>query len=296
MMRSPSRPLHLATALLAGCAAWMGCPGAHAYTAAGDRIFPATLELPQIAPSDELYFTGNTTPGRDARSSNFSVLYDKTITERFGVWVTGGYNWITPRVGSQQAGWQNIDIVGQYTAIVEPAHEFLLSLGIDRQFGGVGARRAGADRVGATTPTVYFGKGLGDAAPSWLKPFAVSGFAGYQLADAAARVDQITGGFAIAYSIPYREALVHSDDLPAVIRATTPMVEFLGATPSRGGTTTLTVAPGFAYAGEGWEFGIEATIPATEATGDGLGIIAQLHFGLDYLFPETIGRPLLARE
>lgn len=296
-MRASSRkPLIGVWVLLTGGAAAVASPPAGAYTAAGDRIFPATLELPQIAPSDELYLTGGTTPGHAARNSNLSVFYDKTISERFGVGITGGYDRIDPAAGPHKGGWQNLDLVAQYVAIVDPRHEFLLSLGLDRQFGGVGAQRVGADPVGATTPMVYFGKGLGDVDAGWLKPVAISGFAGYQLADTAARADAITGGLAFAYSMPYREALVRSDDLPALLRATTPMVELLAATPSRGGSTTVTVAPGFAYAGEGWEFGIEATVPATEASGDGLGVIAQFHLALDYLFPETIGRPLLARD
>jgi hypothetical protein len=41
------------------------------------------------------------------------------------------------------------------------------------------------------------------------------------------------------------------------------------------------------------QFGIEAIIPVTKATGKTVGIIAQLHFYLDDIFPQTIGRPLL---
>ena len=267
--------------------------GALAYTAVGDRIFPATLELPQIAPSDEFYITGSTAPSAGGRTSNLSVLYDKTITERLGFGITGGYNWIGSNAGQDASGWQNFDILLQYEVVADPAHEFLMSAGIDRQFGGIGSVRAGADPAGATTGSVYFGKGLGDVAPDWLKPVSVSGYGGYQLGDTSACPDQAVGGLAIAYSIPYRESEIHADDLPAVIRAITPMVEILASAPTRGGTPNLTIAPGFAYAGEGWEFGIEALIPGNDATGNGPGVIAQLHFGLDYLFPESIGRPIV---
>ena len=41
------------------------------------------------------------------------------------------------------------------------------------------------------------------------------------------------------------------------------------------------------------QFGVEAIIPATKASGKNVGIIAQLHFYLDDLFPNSIGRPLL---
>jgi hypothetical protein len=79
----------------------------------------------------------------------------------------------------------------------------------------------------------------------------------------------------------------------------TPMTEVFFTTPvshvTRQGTnTTLVVAPGISYSrGSGWEFGIEAMIPTTRATGSGIGVIAQLTIELDYLVPDSVlGRPL----
>jgi hypothetical protein len=46
-------------------------------------------------------------------------------------------------------------------------------------------------------------------------------------------------------------------------------------------------------AGEGWQFGIEAMIPMTRATGKGLGVTAQFHVWLDYFFPNSIGASFL---
>jgi hypothetical protein len=43
-----------------------------------------------------------------------------------------------------------------------------------------------------------------------------------------------------------------------------------------------------------WQFGIEAMIPMTRATGRGLGVTAQFHVWLDYLFPNSIGRPVFS--
>ena len=67
-------------------------------------------------------------------------------------------------------------------------------------------------------------------------------------------------------------------------------------TTSTGALFAVTVAPGVNYAGEGWELGLEALLPATRAAGSGVGVIAQFHLSLDYLFPESIGRPLFARH
>ena len=76
------------------------------------------------------------------------------------------------------------------------------------------------------------------------------------------------------------------------------MTEVLLTTPagrSFGARTTALIAPGVTYAGEGWEFLIEALVPATRATGSGAGVRAQLHLALDYLFPtRSVGRCLRA--
>ena len=54
---------------------------ASAYTWAGDRIFPATVLLPQIAPSDEAYLTGQSQPVEGDRDSSLSLNFSKTVTE-----------------------------------------------------------------------------------------------------------------------------------------------------------------------------------------------------------------------
>ena len=63
---------------------------------------------------------------------------------------------------------------------------------------------------------------------------------------------------------------------------------------SFGARTTVLFAPGVSYAGPGWELAAEVLIPVTRATGRGIGAIAQFHLSLDYLFAETIGRPLFS--
>ncbi len=197
------------------------------------------------------------------------------------------------------SGWQNFDGEIKYLALNVPEHEFLMTLGLDRETGGTGTTRVGASPSGATTPRVYFGKGLGDLDIGYLRPLAVRGLVGVQLADAAPRPNLITNGLIVEYSIPYLQSKVHSFDLPDVIRNLTLVTEFSLATPagkSFGERTTALIAPGFAYAGEGWEFALEALVPASRATGTGIGVTAQLHFALDFLMPETLGKPLFSSQ
>jgi hypothetical protein len=291
-------------ATLAVFAAASFAPAANAYTASGDRTFPATILLPQIAPSDELYFRSTTRsfhsatePSGSDRATNVTGVFDKTITERLGVTIEGGFNWADPARGPTQTGWQNVELTVQYLAILDPAREFLFTVGGVREFGGTGAQRIGADPRGATTPTLYFGKGLGDIGIDALRPLAVEGTFGYQISDGGARRDQIQTGVALEYSIPYLESKVRAFGLPDLVANATPMVEFFMTTPTRssaGTNTTLTVAPGVTYSGEGWELAVEALIPGTRTTGSGIGAAIQLHFALDFLFPGSLGRPLLS--
>jgi hypothetical protein len=172
-----------------------------------------------------------------------------------------------------------------------------MSLGLDRETGGTGATRVGAFPSGATTPQLYFGKGLGDLDIGYLRPLAVTTFSAVALADTAPRPDVINNGFTVEYSIPYLQSKVQSFDLPNAVRNLTPMTEVLFTSPagrSYGTRTTALIAPGLSYAGEGWELAVEAQIPATRATGSGVGVTAQLHIALDFFFSDSIGKPLFS--
>jgi hypothetical protein len=290
-------------AVVAGLAASVG-PAA-AYTASGDRDFPATLQLPQIAPSDEFYVDLSSLPldpgaaGGTNRTTGVAATYAKTITDRLGVVIREGYSAIGQDGVGTQYGWQNLQAEIKYLAIDDADHEFLSSLGLGRETGGTGAGRVGASFSGATTPRIYFGKGLGDLDVGYLRPLAISGVAGLQLADAAPRPDLANAGVVVEYSIPYLQSKVHSFDLPNWARRLTPMTEIVFTAPagrSYGARATALIAPGVSYAGEGWEFGIEALVPASRATGRGVGATAQFHLALDFLFSDSIGKPLFSER
>ena len=278
---------------------------ASAYTAAGDRVFPATGILPQIAPTDQFYTWAWTVPlaggavGAPSRASDLGAVYEKTITERLGIHLQDA-SFRIDRVGAGSLrGFRNFETEIKYLTVNDHDREFLLTLGVNREWGGTGAQRIGASRDGATTPRVYFGKGLGDFDIGLLRPLAISGFVGYQFADSRPRPDLVTTGFVVQYSIPYLQSKVQSFDLPGLLRGLTPMTEVLFTLLSGrsfGARTTMLIAPGVNLAGDGWEFVLEALVPATRATAAGVGVRGQLHLSLDFLFPETIGRPLLAQR
>jgi hypothetical protein len=272
--------------------------GAAAYTAVGDRVFPATILLPQAAPGDTLYVTPSTVPVPGGNATNLTVTLDKTLTERLGFGVQDGYNWIGRKDASTLVGWQNLLAYVKYEAILDPEHEFLFSVGTAHEFGGTGTRRVGAPENGATlVPTTFFAKGLGDLPIGYFRPLAFQGFATYQLSSGAPRPDNFLAGLAVEYSIPYLQSKVRAFDLPDVLRGMTPIVETLVVAPTRnrgGSTTAVIVAPGVAYSGQGWQFGIEARVPGNSAAGHGVGVLAQFSLSFDYFFPDSIGRPLFA--
>ena len=85
-------------------------------------------------------------------------------------------------------------MVTQYLAVLDPLREALVTVGVDQEWGGTGTRRIGASPQGATTPTVYFAKGMGDSTSVICGRFAVTGVIGYQFADAPPRPDNVVTG------------------------------------------------------------------------------------------------------
>jgi hypothetical protein len=294
-----SRVLALAIAALTPTAS-------NAYTAAGDRSFPAQLILQQIGPTDALWVPVSTQPTEafqpkdPTRETRFRGNYSKLITEQLGIQLQDGLIDRDRLRASSVTGAQNFRASLQYETILDPEHEFLLSVQVSHEFGGTGDPAVGSSRHGATAPGLTFGKGLGDLPIGYWRPLAITGFAGYQAAEGP-RTNFFQAGVSIQYSVPYLLSKVANVDLPAFLRGMTPIAEVFFTTPvspisGQGTNTTLLVAPGISYSrGSGWEVGIEAMIPTTRATGTGVGVIAQLVIELDYLLPDSfVGRPIFS--
>ena len=309
---------------------------ANAYTAAGDRNFPATLILPQVGPADAFWGTPSTQPmttplmqpmtnsgmppmvntgmqpmggmqpivptaaGDTTRETTFTGTYSKLITERLGIQLEDGAVRQDRLDASSKTGAQNLHLVLQYEPIIDQAHEFVFSLQVDQEFGGTGNHRVGQAAQSATTPGLLFGKGFGDLPIGYLRPLAITGYAGYQFGYGR-RLNQTQAGFSVQYSMPYLLSKVAAVPLPPIIRGMTPITEVYytsgggeAAPFSQGQGTTLLIAPGISYTqGTGWEFAVEARIPATKATGRSVGVIGQLLIQLDYLLPDSsFGHPI----
>jgi hypothetical protein len=237
-------------------------------------------------------------PKDQTRETNFTGTYSKLITEELGIQLEDGLVHLARLRASSVTGARNFDALLQYETILDPEHEFLLSVQIEHEFGETGDPGVGSEKNGATTPAVTFGKGLGDLPIGYWRPLAITGFAGYLIGQGA-RTNVFEAGTSIQYSIPYLVSKVANVDMPGFFRGMTPMTEVFFTNPvshvfGQGTNTTLVVAPGISYSrGKGWELAIEAMIPTTRATGAGIGVIAQLLIQLDYLSPDSVvGRPI----
>jgi hypothetical protein len=287
---------------------------------AGARFFPATLSTDDPFVSDELSLpTVSTirTPGDGGtRETDISVDISKRITPDFAIEIGDSFAVLNPHEGRAANGFSNLELGGKYQLLKNGEHEAIASIGLGVEVGGTGGRSVGADSFSTWTPGFFFGKGFGDlpVAVRFLKPFAITGQVGIAIPTSASTrsvtVDAQTGeqeidverhpdvlewGFALEYSLIYLQSQVQDIGLRAPFDRLIPLVEFALETPlNRGeeGQTTGTINPGIIWAGKYFQVGVEAVVPINERTGNNVGVIAQLHFFVDDLFPHSLGRPL----
>ena len=216
------------------------------------------------------------------------------------------------------SGWQNIELGLQWQFLTNAPHEAVASVALKTELGGPGARRVGADPFATYTPTLLFGKGAGDLPETmgWFRPLALTGTLGYAITskkktrsfdtdpdtgettvDVEHHSNQVEYGFAVEYSMLV-SALPGSRSRPA--RMGQPADAHWSSSISRrpttgrfGEQTIGTINPGIIWSGQQIQLGIEAIIPATRGAGKNVGVIAQVHFYLDDIFPKSIGRPLI---
>jgi hypothetical protein len=154
---------------------------------ADEASVPTFMWLPQ--PTD-----GGPAPG--LYSLNFE--FDKRVTENFGFSIGDGYQWLRTPGAKTANGWQNLEAALKYKVFVSPEHEFMLSLGVSREFARTGATGANGaaldnDDTSSTTPTIFWGKGFGDLPIDYLRPLALTGTMGYQIAEALIPGNKQTG-------------------------------------------------------------------------------------------------------
>jgi hypothetical protein len=288
----------------------------------GNRFFPATITIEDPFAADELslptvsYQKTGTDPSIKETDVNGELA--KRITPDIAFSFGTGWTHLDqsgpPR---NPSGWQNIEQGLQWQFLTNAPHEAVASLALKTELGGPGARLAGADPFTTYTPTFLFGKGAGDLPETigWLRPLALTGTVGCAITskkktpsfdidpdigettiDVEHHANRVEYGFAAEYTAcsTYARRFAISA-VPNGLIGCPPLVELNFSTPTTGrfGEQTVgTINPGIIWSGQQVQLGIEAIIPATRAAGKNIGVIAQVHFYLDDIFPKSIGRPL----
>lgn len=276
------------------------CALAHGF--AGKRFFPATLAVDDPFVTDEagVLFSKRRLPNGDGTStdtSDLAVDYAKSITPRFALSAGADYLRLRPDGMPAQNGFANSVVGGKYLAYLDEAGESLVSLGASVELGGSGTPRVGADSRSTLSPTLYFGKGFGDLPESlkYLHPLAVTGTLAPNLSTSTFAAQGATTGLTVQYNINYLQSFVQDLGWGAPVNRMVFLVEFPLQTCTAGacaGQTAGTINPGVIWVGTYFQLGLEATVPLNAASGTQTGLMAQLHFFVDDLYPQSLGRPL----
>lgn len=288
---------------LAGAAATLWLAPAYPHAICGDRIFPATLAIDDPGVSDELALpTISWAPFNSdgANELDASFAWTKTITPSLGLSISAGPTWEHP--GGY--GWGALDTELKYKVLCIPDAEFMFSVGFDVSWGGTGAgTQAGFGSLNTYSPVIDAGLGFGTLPPSlkMLRPLAITtelstSSPGRDWTNGEPNVTTFDWGFTLQYSLPYFNSHVAAID-NEFVRHLIPIAEFAFQTPiyngaAAGALTTGYFQPGVVYEADKWQVALEAMIPATGATGHGAGVIGELHFFLDDIFPNSLGRPI----
>lgn len=284
---------------------------------AGKRFFPATPTTDDPFVADELSLptiSQRKLAGSDeapaSRLTSTSIDFTKRVTSNLGVGFGVNYLRFANEDGTRHNGFDNVSASIKYQFHKNDAHESIASIGLDWDIGGSGARSVGAESFSTLTPAIFVGKGFGDLPDRlpYLKPFAVTGSAGIALpsrkstttiddtgdASIEQHPDMLKLGFAIEYSLPYLQSFVKDIGLPAPFNRMIPLVELDLQKPIDRGASgfTGTVNPGVVWAGRYMQFAVEAILPANGRTAGGKGVLFQVHFFIDDLFPHSFGKPI----
>ena len=261
---------------------------AQAHGVAGDRFFPATILTDDPFAADELALP---TIAAGGDGQEYSFEWSKTIFRNVSISFGGGY--ANPQGGP--SGWDNFEITPTWQFLTDPDGEFVASAAFGFEIGGSGSS-AIADTFTTYTPKLLFGKGFGGLSDDMalLRPLALTGVVGYAIPGTSTESKVLEWGGALEYSLLYLQTNVRDQGFSDVVAHLTPVVEFSFETPTDtgGGGTTGTINPGLIWSGKQIQLGVEAQIPVGSASGNNVGVLFQLHFYMDDIFPHSLGTPL----
>ncbi|MBV9828214.1 MAG: hypothetical protein JO001_21480 [Alphaproteobacteria bacterium] len=305
-MRITSLPLAAAATALAMSYPCLCSAPAEAHGFAGDRFFPATIATDDPFVADEMSLptvTRNPTGPDGSQEIDIGADIAKRLTPDIGFQLGRQWQRLQPLGGRAVTGFGALDAELDYQFYTNGPHELTAMVGLASTFAHTGRVAAlGAPDFTTLSPLVDFGKGFGDLPETmnWARPIAVTGnlsmdFPTKTESAGTPNPNNFNYGFAFEYSLEYLQHHVKDVGLTAPFDRMIPLVEVSFSTALNrgyGGQTVGTVQPGLIWAGQYMQVGAEAILPVTHNSGHGLGGVVQLHFYLDDIFPQTLGRPL----
>lgn len=293
---------------LAGAASVLWLSPAFAHAVCGDRIFPATLAIDDPGVGDELALPTLTyLPQNSSGAQEFDATFSWTKTifsPNIGLTVTDGPSW-QKFSGSSWAsgyGWEGLNTELQWGNFCLPDHELMATIGASIEWANTGTGTQQAP-YNTYTPVIDVGKGFGDLPKSLniLRPFAVTAelsesLPGQSWTDGNQNSTNLNWGFTIQYSLPYYNSHVGEID-NSFFKHLIPIAEFAFSKPiynfaPGSDQTTGTFQPGVIYMADQWQFALEAIVPVNSASGRGVGVVGEMHFFFDDMFPNTLGKPI----
>jgi hypothetical protein len=225
-------------------------------------------------------------PDGSWRAIGFS--FEKTLYPHRFSFILEDARLYTHANGRRLAGWDNLDLGLKWEAYKNARHEFVLSpaLFLTLPTGSTGV----TERATALQPMILYGKGFGDLAPGWLRPFAIQADFGYRATVTGPRDRDLVYDGVLMYSIPYLNHWVRHADAGYSLEHSLrrglspgaffgdlfPFAEFNGTSPVQGapGGTSTFLRPGILWMGKYAQVSLAADIPLR-----GPGLAAHRHAG-----------------
>lgn len=269
----------------------------------GDRMFIEPLVTGDANVKNELDLPGAeflVQPDGTWRAIGFS--FEKALYPHRFSFTLGDTRIYQRSNGRSVAGWDNLDLGLKWEAYENPRHEFVVSPALFVTFptGSTGV----VARETALRPMILYGKGFGDLAPGWLRPFALQGDFGYRASVTGPRERELVYDGVLMYSIPYLNRRVRNADAGyslehnlrrgfsrgAFFGDLFPFVEFNGTSAVQGarGCTAAFLRPGILWMGKYAQVSLAADLPLN-APGLGsnrhAGAFILIDWYLDEIFP-----------
>lgn len=268
----------------------------------GDTFFPPTITADDPFSKDEFAVSIGSTHqaaefgGALTRETDLGFGFNKEIFTKFALGISGAWTYLSTPGTPSVNGFQNFVLSTKYQLWENSEHRFILSVGGYWNIGGTGGRVVGVDSFSTFTPSVFFGKGMGDLPDSvaYLRPIVLTSVIGEEVPAKAASSNALDYAFAFEYNLGYFQQQIRDIGLPHPFRDMIPLVEVALTTPENrgGGATTGTINPGILYESRYFQIGAEAVIPINHQSGPDVGFLVNVNLYIDDLLPKLFGHPL----